>query len=80
LLLSSYVKYPIIVDVRTLTTLDGHNRYNASKRLGLRCMPAFLVDYTEDYVDVYPLKKDIPVSKVSIISVALKGIVYPQNI
>ena len=79
LLISGYVKYPIVVDVRTLTILDGHHRYNAFRRLGLRYIPAFLVDYAEDYVDVYPLRKDIPVSKVSIVSTALSGAVYPPK-
>jgi hypothetical protein len=77
---SGYIKYPIVVDSRTLIILDGHHRAEILKRLGIKYIPAFLVDYIQDYIDVYPLRKDIPVSKTSIIDMAiLKKSVYPPK-
>lgn len=75
-----YVKYPIVADVRTAVILDGHHRYEVFKRLGLECVPVFLVDYLRSYVDLYPLRKEIPVSKQSVIEMALiRGGVYPPK-
>ena len=80
ILACGYIKYPIVVDARTLTILDGHHRVETLKRLGIGYVPAFLVDYAQDYVDVYPLRKDIPVSKQSILDMAiLKKSVYPPK-
>ncbi|MCS7111384.1 MAG: ParB N-terminal domain-containing protein, partial [Ignisphaera sp.] len=53
-----YVKYPIVVDVRTMIVLDGHHRYEAFRRLGVEWVPVFLVDYLKNYVDLYPLRKE----------------------
>ncbi|MEM3935464.1 MAG: ParB N-terminal domain-containing protein [Ignisphaera sp.] len=44
---SRYLKYPIIVDVRTLTILDGHHRVEALKKIGVKCAATFLVDYLQ---------------------------------
>jgi hypothetical protein len=79
LLTSGFLKYPIVVDVRTLVVLDGHHRLEVLKKLGIRYIPAFFVDYAEDYVTVYPLRKDIPISKTLIIDTALKGCLYPPK-
>jgi hypothetical protein len=79
ILSAGFIKYPIVVDIRTLTILDGHHRYNAFKKLGLKYIPAFLVDYAEDYISVYPLRKEIAVSKTLIIETALRKITYPPK-
>lgn len=77
---SNYIKYPIVVDARTLIILDGHHRVEVFKRLGIQYIPAFLVDYIQDYIDVYPLRKEIPISKSAIIEMALfKKSLYPPK-
>ncbi|MEM0153486.1 MAG: ParB N-terminal domain-containing protein [Ignisphaera sp.] len=77
---SGYVKYPIVVDIRTLVILDGHHRVEILRRLGIKYIPVFLVDYLQDYIDVYPLRKDIPVTKHSIIDMAVfKKAIYPPK-
>ncbi len=77
---SGYIKYPIVVDSRTLTILDGHHRVEILKRLDIEYIPVFLVDYLQDYIDVYPLRKDIPVTKSSIIDMAIfKKSIYPPK-
>ena len=37
----------IIVDVNTMTILDGHHRFEAAKRLGCKKVPCLLVDYND---------------------------------
>lgn len=77
---SNYVKYPLVVDVRTFIVLDGHHRLEALKELGFRYVPVFFVDYAENYVDVYPFRKDIKVSKSSVISKVLaERSIYPPK-
>ncbi len=44
--------YPIIVDKNTFTILDGHHRTEVFRRLGLKKIPAILIDYKQDYVSV----------------------------
>ena len=41
--------------------LDGHHRFATAKKLGLKKIPAILVDY--DDVDVWTLRKEYPVSQ-----------------
>lgn len=75
-----YMKYPIVADVRTLSVLDGHHRLEAFKAIGVGLIPTFLVDYAQDYIEVYPRRKDIYVSKVSIADIALsKKPLYPPK-
>jgi hypothetical protein len=74
------VKYPVVVDVRTFIILDGHHRVEALKELGYDYVPVFFVDYAKDYVDVYPFRKDLPVSKASVIKkVFLSKEVFPHK-
>ena len=75
-----YIKYPIVVDARTLTILDGHHRVEAFKKLGVDFIPIFLIDYAQDYVEVYPLRKEIPVSKIGVLDKAVfKKSLYPPK-
>ena len=77
---SGYVKFPLVVDVRTFIVLDGHHRLEALKELGIRYAPVFFVDYAESYVDVYPFRKDIRVSKTSVVVRALvERSLYPPK-
>ncbi len=77
---SGYVKFPLVVDVRTFIVLDGHHRLEALRELGIRYAPVFFVDYAESYVEVYPFKKEIPVSKVSVVTKALiERSLYPHK-
>lgn len=77
---SGYVKYPVVVDVRTFIVLDGHHRVRATEELGLKYVPVFFVDYLEDYIDVRPSRKDIPISKQLVIrKVYWEGKVYPPK-
>ena len=74
------IKYPVVADVRTFIILDGHHRVEALRELGYDYVPVFFVDYAKEYVDVYPLRKDLPVSKVSVLEkVFLSMEVFPHK-
>ncbi len=70
------IRFPIVVDIRTLAILDGHHRVYVLKELGVRYVPAFLVDYAEDSITVSPIRREIPVDKV----IVLKKILIEKNI
>ncbi len=46
------LKYPIVVDRESRIIIDGHHRVEAFKRLGITKIPAVLVDYGSDLVDI----------------------------
>ena len=52
---------PLIVEKKDYMILDGHHRFATAKKLGLKKIPAILVDY--DDVDVWTLRKEYPVSQ-----------------
>ncbi|AAY80819.1 ParB N-terminal domain-containing protein [Sulfolobus acidocaldarius] len=43
---------PIIVDKNSMVILDGHHRYYASLSLGLPKIPAIMIDYNSEQVEV----------------------------
>lgn len=47
-----YVKHPIIVDRKSLVVLDGVHRIVALRKLGIRRVPACLVDYNSPAIQV----------------------------
>ena len=49
---NGFLKYPLLVDARTFTILDGHHRFHALRNLGYEYVPVFLVDYAETYINV----------------------------
>ncbi len=44
--------HPIIVDRRSMVILDGHHRYYSAKALGLKRIPAVLLDYKDERIKV----------------------------
>ncbi len=74
-----YLKYPILVDARTFTVLDGHHRLHALKALGYDYIPVFFVDYAESYIRVGSWRKDYIVTKIDVLKRALTGAKYPPR-
>lgn len=71
---------PVLVDRTTRVILDGHHRWRASARLGLRVMPCYSVDYLNDpLVRVMSRRSEIEVSKQSVLATALAGKTYPRK-
>jgi L-serine kinase (ADP) len=70
----------ILVDGKTGTILDGHHRWWVSKKLGLRVIPCYCVDYLEDAtIRCEPRRKDVAVDKEAVIERAAAGNVFPAK-
>ena len=79
ILLDGFIRYPILVDSRTLVVLDGHHRLAAAKLLGLRFIPAILVDYDGDRVSVSSWRDGVTVTKDMVREHGLKGNLMPPK-
>ena len=79
-LFRGYFKKPILVDRKTNTILDGHHRHWASKRLMLKKIPCYCVDYLGDEsIEVHPRRKNIHVSKEKVVAMGLSDTVFPHK-
>ena len=67
------IRNPIIVDKNSLTILDGHHRTAAARCLGLKRIPACLINYQNRNIKVLSRRTNIKVSKKMILSHALTG-------
>ena len=66
---------PILVAASHYVILDGHHRYAALKGLGCRRIPAFLVDYFSDTVDLglWPTAQVPSVTKEEVVDRGRRG-------
>ncbi len=72
--------HPILIDQETNVILDGHHRCQAAKLLRLTSVPCMCVPYQEDSaVQVYPRRKDIPVTKSTVLQVGLSNKRFPPK-
>ncbi len=67
------LKMPIAVDRSTYIILDGHHRLHALKRLGCKKIPAILVDYHSEEIEVIPWREGERLTKEMVIQTALSG-------
>lgn len=73
---------PLLVDRVTGAILDGHHRYHVGKRLGLRRVPAVLVDYADDHsitVDVWDGCGKHSLTKDEVLQMSLSPNVFPPK-
>jgi len=74
---------PLLVDRDSGSILDGHHRYFAAQGLGLKRVPAALVDYLEDgsiTVDVWPGDHGVAkITKQDVIDMCLSPEVFPPK-
>ena len=71
---------PIIVDKNSKVILDGHHRYNASKKLKMKKIPAILVDYFNEEIKLSFRREEFShLSKNEIISNALNKNLFPSK-
>lgn len=73
-----YVKKPILVADKVWVILDGHHRYEALKRLGCRRVPAYVIDYFSDVVDLglWPTAREKNVRKEDVVERGRAGLLY----
>ena len=79
ILLDGFIRYPILVDSKTLVVLDGHHRLAVAKLLGLRFIPAILVDYDGDCVSVSSWRDGVTVTKDMVREHGLRGNLMPPK-
>jgi hypothetical protein len=73
---------PLLVDRVTGAILDGHHRYHVGKRLGLKRVPAVLVDYVGDHsitVDVWDGCGKHSLTKDEVLEMSLSPHVFPPK-
>ena len=68
---------PIVVDKKHHLILDGHHRFEVAKKMGLKTIPAILVNYSD--IEIWSLRPDQIVNHELVISKALKGDIYPNK-
>jgi ParB-like chromosome segregation protein Spo0J len=73
-----YVKKPILVADKVWVILDGHHRYEALRRLGCRRVPAYVIDYFSEVIDLtlWPTAKVKQVRKEDVIERGRAGLLY----
>jgi len=54
-----YLKRPVIAEDTNYIILDGHHRFTALKRMGVRKIPVFLVHYESDSIRVFLRRKEL---------------------
>jgi len=76
-----YVKRPILVADRYFVILDGHHRFEALRLLGCRRVPAYVIDYFSDIVDLtlWPDATVKEVTKEEVIRRGLAGELFPPK-
>ncbi len=79
ILRDGFIRYPILVDSKTFVVLDGHHRLVAVKLLGLRFIPAILVDYDSDCVSVSSWRDGVVVTKEMVREHGLRGNLMPPK-
>jgi cysteine synthase len=70
---------PIIVDANSHVILDGHHRVSVLKNLGYKIIPAFLVNYSDKKIKVFPRRKKYRVNKKVVVKRGLNGNPFPPK-
>jgi len=71
---------PVLVDRATRVILDGHHRWHASSRLGLRLLPCYCVDYLADpTIRIMSRRPEFEITKESVVTMAVSGRTYPHK-
>ncbi len=67
---------PIVVDLKTMTILDGHHRFNAAKALSFKYIPVFPVEYNSPSVKVVSRKENVKITKEKVIKMGASNSLY----
>jgi len=74
-----HLRQPVLVDRGSMVILDGHHRVRALQTLGCLLVPAYLVDYRSQEIQVWPWRQDTPVNKDSVVERGLNRAPYPPR-
>ena len=70
---------PIVVEYSTFAIMDGHHRFNAAKKLGLKRIPCILMDYKRSGVTLLSWRPEINISVKDIFLMISEGKKYPYK-
>lgn len=73
---------PLLVDVKSKVILDGHHRFRIGEALGLKFLPAILIDYLVDdriQVMTWPNAESDSITKEEVIEMGLSGNLFPPK-
>lgn len=68
---------PIVIEKTHMLVLDGHHRFSICKKIGLKKVPAVLVDYYD--INIRSLRKNCVFSREDVIFNAKSGNIYPYK-
>ena len=73
---------PLLVDVKSKVILDGHHRFRIGEALGLKFLPAILIDYLVDdriQVMTWPNAESDSITKEEVVEMGLSGKLFPPK-
>lgn len=73
------VREPIWVAEADGVILNGHHRYNALRKLGVRWIPTWLVDYSDPAMELGRWDAGPPLDKAELIRHAREGSLFPPK-
>jgi hypothetical protein len=71
--------HPLLLEERTLAILDGHHRFEAAKRIGLRWVPAVRVSYSDPRIHLESWRPGLRFEPADILDCARKGHLLPYK-
>ncbi|WIH27829.1 ParB N-terminal domain-containing protein [Photobacterium damselae] len=72
-------RVPVLLERSTYAIMDGHHRFNVAKHIGLKRIPAVLLDYDSPNVLVTSWRPDIEINKDIVIDYINKGKIFPHK-
>ena len=71
--------HPLLLEERTLAILDGHHRFEAAKRIGLRWVPAVRVSYSDPRIHLESWRPGLRFEPDDILDCAREGRLLPHK-
>lgn len=71
---------PILVDKNSLVILDGHHRFQAAHKIGLKSMPCVLVNYgDQNLITLKFWRKNVSLTKQQVVQAGIAGKILPPK-
>lgn len=77
ILSSGFWTKPIIIDDQDHLIMDGHHRFEIAKQIGLKMVPAVVLDYSK--VQIWSLRNDVEVNHDLVRAKAIRKDIYPNK-
>lgn len=73
------LELPLLVDRASLIILDGHHRFRVLQELGKKTVPVLLIDYLSSEIQMFPRRKELPVTKQDVLTVRTTRKLFPEK-